>query len=180
MELSKPFVIDIINDTDVESGNIRFAYSVYTHNVKNEFFLKTYSAKKYMIDHIADAFSYQGGTNTGAALQNLRETVFKSENGDRIDAENMAILITDGRSNYHEFTVQQATLAKDSGIHLVVIGVDLTDTSELYEIASHPAIDNVFLVNNYEELFSIEPLIEDLFYENCTSKSPLFLCLRYS
>lgn len=172
---SKPFIIDIVNDSNVDSGNIRFAYSVYTHDVTNEFFLKTYSTKSNIIGHITATTGIQGGTNTGAAIQNLRENVFIPAKGDRGDADNMAIIITDGRSNYHDFTVQQADLAKQSGIHLVAVGVGLTDSSELYEIASDPAANNVFLVNSFGELFSIEDLVEDLFFENCTGMTSAWL-----
>lgn len=43
---------------------------------------------------------YQGGrTNTGAAIKYMRNTMFTSGNGDRPDAPNVAIVITDGGSN---------------------------------------------------------------------------------
>lgn len=43
---------------------------------------------------------YQGGrTNTGAAIEYMRNTMFTSGNGDRPDVPNVAIVITDGGSN---------------------------------------------------------------------------------
>ena len=166
--LLNEFVKGIINDANVESGNVRFAFSVFTHDIYNEFFLNSYYDKVAMIAHVDTSSHPQGGSYTGAALENLHSLVFTSAKGDRAIAPNLAIIVTDGKSNDEHDTLLHATQAKEKGIHIVAVGVGLTDTSELFEIASEPVANNVFTVNGYEDLFSIMELIEDLFYENCT------------
>lgn len=58
---------------------------------------------------IVNAISYpnmHGTTNTADALRYMRETMFRPENGDRPEYQNVAILITDGRSSDREKTFQ--------------------------------------------------------------------------
>lgn len=54
--------------------------------------------------------------------------------------------------------------AKQIGIHVYAIGITLTDTRELEGIASAPVSDNLFNVNNFDEL---EGLGEKIFSALC-------------
>lgn len=166
----KSFIIGIIGDSEVDTGNIRFALSVFTHNIHNEFYLNTYTSKEDMINHVNSVSHMFGGTDTGAAIENLVTNVFTLQNGDRVDAPNLAIIITDGRSSDSTYTVPWANVAKSMGIHLVCVGVGMHDPSELYQIASEPVNSNVFTVSAYSKLFSIDDLIEDFFYKDCAGK----------
>lgn len=166
----KSFIIGIISDSEFDTGNIRFSLSVFTHNIHNEFYFNTYTSKEDMINHVNSVSHMLGGTDTGAAIENLVTNVFTLRNGDQVDAPNLAIIITDGRSNNNTYTVEWANIAKSMGIHLVCVGVGMHDLSELYQIASEPVNSNIFTVSAYSELFSIDDLIEDLFYEDCTGK----------
>jgi len=49
---------------------------------------------------LTDTFSFVNisGTFTGMALKHVQQTIFKEDNGDRPDARNVVVLITDGRS----------------------------------------------------------------------------------
>ena len=81
-------------------------------------------------------------------------------NGDRDDAANIAIVITDGVSNINaRRTIPEAESARDIGIHIYSVGIGLTDTRELYGIASAPAEDNTFAVNDFDELVGLEKRI---------------------
>ena len=166
----RQFAIDIITDSDVETGNSRFALSRYTHDVFNDFFLDTYSTKDEMINHISALVRGTGGTNTGMSLENLMNVVFTASNGDSTEAPNLAVIVTDGQSNDMPYTISKAEEAKASGIHVIAVGVGLLDTTELMQLASDPASDNAFNVNDFEHLVTIERLIENLFYVECTGK----------
>jgi len=170
LQILTSFVANLIGGSDVDTGNVRFALSVYTHDVFNDFLLNTYPLKQNMLNHINMLPLRQGGTNTGGAIANLNEIVFKAVNGDRPNAPNVAVIITDGRSNNNTYTVQQANLAKSLGIHMIAVGVGLIDTSELHQIASEPTTVNVFNVAHFNGLFSIEGYIRGLFVQNCTGK----------
>ncbi|WAR25834.1 COEA1-like protein [Mya arenaria] len=161
------FITDIVKDKDIDSENVRFSLTVFHHFIFNEFQLDTYTTAEDILNHIANLDVSSGGTNTGGALKNLYTTVFVPEHGDRPDAPNLAIIVTDGRSNNNTYTVEQAAEAKSRGIHLIVVGIGLTDTSELYQIASSPASSNVFNVESYEHLPMIEDAIEQTLVETC-------------
>ena len=81
-------------------------------------------------------------------------------NGDREDVENIAMVITDGVSNINSRrTIPEAELSRNVGVHIYAIGIGLTDTRELNAIASLPASDNSFAVNDFDELSGLEKRI---------------------
>lgn len=151
--LLQAFVTDLIMNADVESDNVHFALTVFTHKVFNEFYLNSYMTKNEMTDFLVTATKRSGGTNTGGALENAYKTVFKV--GDRPEAQNIALVVTDGQSNNNTYTVEQARLAKLSGIHIIAVGVGLLDVSELHEIASEPTQSNVFVVRTSSDMNSV-------------------------
>ena len=62
-----------------------------------------------------------GTTNTSDAL-NMMATMFTVENGDRPDAPNFALVITDGRSNNKTETYAAARAVKAMGVLVMVVG----------------------------------------------------------
>lgn len=169
----KEFVKDIIEDSHVATGNTRFSLSRFTHDVYNDFYLNAYTTIENMVAHVNGLNRNVGGTNTGLAIQNLIEDVFTVHHGNRFDAPNLVVIVTDGQSNDNAFTVAQADLAKASGMHIIAVGVGLTNTTELYQIASEPKEEHVFSVSDFSHLITIEGLIEKLFYEKCRGKQNL-------
>ena len=56
-----------------------------------------------------DAIPYMHGqTNTAAALSFLYRNMFKQQNGDRPNAPNIVVIMTDGASNNHKDTQKEA------------------------------------------------------------------------
>lgn len=66
-----------------------------------------------------------GTTNTAAALMDMRETMFTPQNGNRAGVRKVGITVTDGVSNDRPLTYQQATLARDSGINMMAVAVNV-------------------------------------------------------
>jgi hypothetical protein len=158
---------NIIMTADVESGNVRFALTVFTHKVFNEFLLNKYKTRSDMIEHISDLPIRSGSTKTGQALKNLYTNVFKASSGDRNNVQNVAIVITDGESINSTYTAAQAYKAKSSGIQIIAVGIDVADISELYEIASTPKDENVFVVNDHNDLSDVVSAIQLKFFSQC-------------
>lgn len=165
------FIADIINNADVDSGNVRIALSVFTHDVFNYFFLNTYTTRAAMIDKLRTTQVIHGGTNTGGALENLYSEVFTPSKGDRVVSPNIAVVITDGKSYNSTKTESEAAIVKALGIHVIAVGIGLMDTSELHIIASKPTSENVHNVADFNELNTIVGIIEEKFTEKCTGKS---------
>ena len=59
-----------------------------------QFELNTYRDKQTILDEIEDMRFLDETTNTSAALRYMRETMFTARNGDRPEADNIAIVIT--------------------------------------------------------------------------------------
>lgn len=94
--------------------------------------------------------------------------LYISRNGDRDDAPNVAIVITDGVSNINSRrTIPDAELARDFGIHIYAVGIGLSDTRELDAIASEPASENSFNVADFDELSGLGAKI---FTSTCVGK----------
>jgi len=88
--------------------------------------------------------------------------------GDRPDAPNFAVLITDGASNNSLRTISEAFLAKRSDIHFVVIGVgQLVKLGELYTLANYPYSANYLSATNVSALPNLTQATLDLV---CNSK----------
>ena len=77
-------------------------------------------------------------TNTSGALWYMWDIMFSVAAGDRLQAPNVGIVITDGASNYDEnLTLPTALVAKDKGITLISLGIGTdVDYNELLGIAS--------------------------------------------
>ena len=66
------------------------------------------------------AVRYHGSkTNTAAALRYVRETMFTARNGDRANAKNVVLLVTDGSSDNGRETIKEARAARDANIHIL-------------------------------------------------------------
>ena len=78
----------------------------------------------------------------------MRTQIFNPANGDRQGIKDIAIVITDGRSNVNpERVASEVQLAKAAGIELFSVGItDEVDADELRLIATDPDSSHVFEV----------------------------------
>lgn len=71
-----------------------------------------------------DTIMQDGGTNTSGAIWAMKEVMFAANNGDRISAPNVGIVITAGPSTVDaDKTAQFAQEARAAGIRLFSIGI---------------------------------------------------------
>ena len=98
----------------------------------------------------------------------MHEALFTAVNGDRSDADNVAIVITDGVSTWDKnLTIPEAETARLKGIQIVSVGVtDKVDEGELREMSSLPQIlnQNYFMSTNFTTL---EGLVDSLGLQSC-------------
>ena len=125
--------------------------------VQIEFNLNEYSRKRAIFEAIDDIPYIYGSTNTADAIETMRSTMFTARNGDRRGVPNIGVIITDGISNINaQRTIPEAEYARREDIHIYTIGIGLTDTRELDAMASVPAAENSFAVNDFDELQGLE------------------------
>jgi collagen type VI alpha len=167
------FCKDIINRADIDGGKVRIGAMVFSSRPEIQFNLKTFSSRSNIFDAIDEMNLMSGNTNTADAIRLARKRMFTPENGDRSDADNVIMLITDGTSNINaQNTIPEAKLAHSQGIHIFTIGVGIADNREIKRIASDPWQENSFSIRDFEELTD---LAESLYLPECPGKSVVTL-----
>jgi len=114
------------------------------------------------IDNIQQSGGYH--IHTGDALRYIREEMFEN-NPERVpdrstskgsNTPRIIVVITNGLSDDPDETVQQASITRDTHIHLFAVGVgDMVDVNELEAISSRPSDNYTLQVESYAVLSGI-------------------------
>ena len=163
-ELMKDFVKDFLFIADIDSGNVRVGVIIYSTEDYIQFHLKDYNSKIEVFEAIDNIPYRYGSTNTADALNTMRTKMYTRANGDRPNVPNICIVVTDGVSNINSRrTIPEAKQARAEGIHIYAIGIGLKDTTELDGIASEPASENSFAVQEFSELRTLREKVFSAF-----------------
>ena len=122
-----------IGRDQTQVGLVEFSNNAYTI-----FKLNDYADSDGVLRAI-NRMSYIGGrTNLAEAIDLARTDIFDDQVGNRPDAKDIAIVITDGIPNERiDDTIPSADRLKAQGVTIVTVGVtDLIDENELRAIAS--------------------------------------------
>ena len=107
-------------------------------------------------------------TNTSGGLYIARSQLFNVNNGDRPNAPNLAIIITDGKSTFdNDRTIPIAEDLKRDAVQIVSVGVtNSVDENELRGLSSVPQVRdrNYFTSPDFQQLGGI---IETLLVSTC-------------
>lgn len=153
------FCKDFLASADIDSGNVRAGIVTYSTDVKIEFQIGEHTTAADLQNAISQIKYAYGSTNTADALKTMATKMFGTS-ADRDDAPNVAILVTDGISNINSRrTVPEAETARGNNIKIYTIGIGLTDTKEVFAIASPPHTENSFNVQNFDELRGLDQKI---------------------
>nr|XP_013011153.1 vitrin [Cavia porcellus] len=144
--LSKEFEI---SDTDTRIGAVQ-----YTYEQRLEFGFDKYHTKADILNAIKNVGYWSGGTSTGAAIHYTLEQLFKKSKPNK---RKLMILITDGRS-YDDVRIA-AMAAHQKGVITYAIGIAWAAQDELDIIATHPARDHSFFVDEFDNLYKSVPKI---------------------
>lgn len=153
------FCKDFLSNADIDSGNVRAGILSYSTGVKIEFQIGAHSTTAD-IQNAIDGIKYAyGSTNTADAIETMASQMFGTS-ADRDDAPNIGIIVTDGVSNINSRrTIPEAVEARKKGIHIYTIGIGLTDTKEVFAIATPPHQENSFNVQSFDELRGLDQQI---------------------
>ncbi|VDL75237.1 unnamed protein product [Nippostrongylus brasiliensis] len=105
-----------------------------------EFSLRKHNCKQWLIEDIADTDYMQGGSMLGKALEKVSKFAFTKNRGDRPDAENVLVILTDGRSD--DRIQEPVEIAKKNNLTVLVIATLEASREYLVELAGD--MDNVF------------------------------------
>lgn len=117
-----------------------------------QFNLNSYNTTEQTLNAVN--FRYTGdSTNMADALRVICQNMFTPENGDRPEAINIIILMTDGKSNDPDSTLRQALNCRAKGIHIAAMGIgEDVDVNELSRIVTEPADKNLIKVTDFNSL----------------------------
>ncbi|XP_006083520.1 vitrin [Myotis lucifugus] len=138
-----------ISDTDTRIGAVQ-----YTYEQRLEFGFDTYSTKPDILNAIKRVGYWSGGTSTGAAINYALEQLFKESKPNK---RKLMILITDGKS-YDDIRIP-AMAAHHKGVITYAVGIAWAAQDELDVIATHPAKDHAFFVDEFDNLYKLVPKV---------------------
>ena len=168
-EVNFPIVLNFTKKfllpANIESDDVRVGLINFASNVKVEFYLNTFSSKQEMF-HAIDNVQMQGSmTNTPGAIRVMNDVMFTKKRGDRPDARNIGIILTDGGASIDVKQLgPESERAKLNGIHLFVIGIGhLINREELKSMASAPYSKNAFVLDGFSQL----RVFDERFFQFC-------------
>ncbi len=165
-ELEKEFVSLLLNGLTIRPDATRVAIVIFSEEAFLAFGLNTYSN----VDNLENAIkriSFVGkSSNIPEAFRVAREQCFSSENGDRPDARNVALFISDGiplPSSRRDMALQEAEALKKAGVWVIAGGItDTIDVSFLQAVSSPPQEEsqNYFLGVGFGTVQEIQYAVE--------------------
>ena len=159
-----------IGPEDIQVGIVTFGNAAYV-----QFQLNTYNNTDDVISAVQRMEWRNENTNTSGGLRAMHRDMFTAKNGDRPEAPNIAIVITDGVSTFDsDLTIPEATKAKQKNIKVISVGIsEGVKERELVGMASTPVEDFVFYAANFSVLESIRVHLLDAACKAAVGMSPL-------
>ena len=164
------FVQEIIGSFDVGFNRTHVGVLTFGTNNRVIFPLGKYTSESELKTAVASIRQQRGETYTHLALKRLREEMFSPRYA-RPWVRHVAIIITDGESNYPQETKKEAALCHRENYQMFAIGVGQSVVrNELEAIAS--ANDLVFTVDSYGALESLRQILAWKACEPPTTPAP--------
>uniref|UniRef100_A0A2K5E3H6 Vitrin n=1 Tax=Aotus nancymaae TaxID=37293 RepID=A0A2K5E3H6_AOTNA len=148
------FVTNISKEFEISDTDTRIGAVQYTYEQRLEFGFDKYGSKPDILNAIKRVGYWSGGTSTGAAINFALEQLFMKSKPNK---RKLMILITDGRS-YDDVRIP-AMAAHLKGVITYAIGIAWAAQEELEVIATHPARDHSFFVDEFDNLYQYVPRV---------------------
>ena len=151
----KQFIANFAQSTTIGPQNFQIGVVTFSRSVRNEFDLSTHHDVSSLVNAI-DAIEWMGrATYTDLGLQYVMQNSFTTAAGDRPNAPNILIVMTDGPSSRPNLTIAETVELHQKNITVFTIGIgSAVDVEELRHIAS--SAENEFLVDNFDALETIQ------------------------
>lgn len=148
-ELEKRFIIDVINSLGaLGPRGIQIGLVLFSDQVQNIFYLNTYQDKGQMINAVQNMPYIEQQTDIALAFENVRDRQLIPSRGDRPEAPNVAIIITDGKQEPvgRDVIGIVSSVRRDRQLSVFAVGVGpFIDTFELQGVSGVLQGDGSFL-----------------------------------
>uniref|UniRef100_A0A3P9KJE2 VWFA domain-containing protein n=1 Tax=Oryzias latipes TaxID=8090 RepID=A0A3P9KJE2_ORYLA len=149
-----PFVLTflslIINSLEISQAKVRVGIVTSGPWLRVEAHLNTFTGKAELLHFIGLLPPREGGAKIGVALKLTWEMLFSEERGGRKNAQKVAVVIADSKSQ--DSVREAASFLRRDGATIYAVGVKDADPTELEEMASHPSSRHVFPRANFSSL----------------------------
>lgn len=163
-QLVRTFLHSLVNGLEVGKNRVRVGIVTYNDNPRTQVDLDTFDHKSELLDFINILPYHGGGTNTGLALNYTKENVFVSQKGSRKHVQQVAVVITDGKSQ-DSVSIAAAELRR-TGVTVYAVGVKDADKAELRQLASHPTNKHIFSVDSFSMLNTLGISLQRILCQN--------------
>ena len=139
---------DVISGANIDSGNVRVGAVIYNYQSSWSFGLEWYQSADAVVEAI-DGLEYQVEDRANLALgMNLVNRMFTPGGGDRPDAPNVVIVLTDAEANVNNERIAASSqaLKTESNARIYTAGIGLRGSSQLSSVAS--AGSTIFSADN--------------------------------
>lgn len=158
------FVKSFVEKFEIGPSNMQVSVVSFSTIVMENFDLKRYQSKYELLAAIDTIPYLSGTTHTDEAIIFAVQHSFSAVSGDRTQAPNVIIVLTDGQSSSPSQTMHAAYQAHSAGITTFAIGIRTSDyIGELKYIASDP--QNVFQASNFNALDQLQNVLSTKFCE---------------
>lgn len=160
------FLKNAVTKLDIGKDKVHVGLMQYSSYPSMQFPLNMYTNRGDTLKAIEGMQFMGGDTNTGDAIQNMRQQMFSQTGGARNNVPRIAIVVTDGGSSNNAKTTQQADGARRDHIGLISVGVgSAVNSYELQLIADDQT--KVVKVNSFDQL---EQAVDQILQKACTGK----------
>lgn len=168
------FVANVIDRLSISSTNTRVGVVVFSDIGDNVFYLNTFNDKSSVKNAVLNIGYVGSNTHTAAGIRAMHYEQFISQNGDRSNVENIAVIVTDGVSTTNNHTtVPEAVSARNDGIRIFSVGITANvNEVELRKMSSSPQIEG----QNYwrsSDFTMLNEIIDKLVSETCGTPAPI-------
>lgn len=144
----RAFLEVLVTTFDIGQDKVQISLVQYSRDPHTEFYLNTHQDLNAMVKAVR-TFPYRGGsTNTGRAMNYVREKIFQTSRGARPNVPRVNILLTDGKSS--DAFQEPATRLRSADVEIFAVGVKNAVRTELEAIANEPADTHVYTVEDFD------------------------------
>jgi hypothetical protein len=164
-QLNKVFVAfleNLFTSSELDSGQVKVSLGFFNKNFKILGDLNKYKNKA---DYAAATGKLPRNVrapqvNGGVALKNIGRKIFNKKFGDRPDADNVVLIVTDAKVNVKApLFLKEAQKLHKAGVKIVTVGLEGADMDELRTVAS-PGDANVLMTRTYDDLTPLAQTIK--------------------
>ena len=167
------FVADVAGRLSIGFSETRVGIVKFSDIGDSIFYLNTHGDRSSMRSAIL-GISYVGSnTNTAAGIREMHYSQFTTDNGDRSNVQNFAIIITDGVSTIDkDNTIPEAEAARRDNIRVFSVGItNNVKESELRGMSSQPQIEGQTFWRS-TDFTMLGDIIDHLVKQTCVTPVP--------